>query len=93
MKPLSLDQQIQIARVFGWISCVIEGDANKFAQHEAVRRAAAAVCPILRLDGERPIDDLWELAGLPENGLDGDKDRDWFETLLPGLAEPLRREP
>lgn len=93
MKPLSIEQQIQIARVFGWISCVIEGDARKSAQHEAVRRAAAAVCPILRLDGGRPIDDLWELAGLPEDGLDGDKDGVWFETLLPGLAEPLRRKP
>lgn len=93
MKPLTLDQQIQLARVFGWISCVIEGDARKHEQHEAIREAAAALCPILRLDGQRPIDNLWELAGLPEGGLAGSRDDAWFRSLLAGLAEPLRREP
>lgn len=93
MKPLTLDQQIQLARVFGWISVAIEGAASKREQHESVLRAAATLCPILRLDGVRPNDNLWELAGWPEGGFTGPEDELDFLNTIHDLAVPLRKEP
>ena len=92
MKPLTIDQQIQVSRVLGWISLMVEGTASVRAQHQYIAQAAKELCPILNLEEYKdPIDSLWELGGLPEDGLATDAETEALKASLTKLAEPLRR--
>ncbi len=92
MKPLTLDQQIQISRVLGWVSLMIEGTALPREHHEYIARAAKELCPALNLDDYHgAVDNLWELGGIPEGGLANDRQERELDDSLKGLARPLRR--
>ena len=92
MKPLGIDQQIQVCRVFGWLSLMIEGTSVVKDQHAFIVRAAKRLCPIVNLDDRGyQVDNLWELGGLPEAGIDGDDEAKKLENSLPELVAPLLR--
>ncbi|KKN03227.1 hypothetical protein LCGC14_1109810 [marine sediment metagenome] len=92
MKPLNIDQQIQVCRVLGWLSLMIEGTSLSYEQHAFVVAAAKELCPILNLDdSSRPTDNLWELGGLPEQGLENDAQAKALTDSLAMLVRPLQR--